>query len=110
MRIGIFVSGSVPVQAFRSSANVAGVRDGVAAANADGSRPAAVKSVGQLTAAAGAIAAGSTCGGAASKRSSRPLVSRMLAVMPLNCSGGSARLTGLFLATGRRGRGLVRYQ
>src|SRR5258708_34071980 len=110
MVTGMVVSGTGPVQAFRSAAYVEGVRDGAASANADRSSPAAAKSFDQSTLAAGVAPAASTCGGAASKRSRRPFVSRMVMVIPFNCSGGSLGLTGELLATGSTGRGRVRYQ
>src|SRR5258708_25959139 len=94
MDTGIVVSGIGRVRAFHSPEYVGGVRGGAAFANADRSSPAAANSFDQSTLPAGLVAATSSCGGAASKRSRRPFVARMVIVIPLNCSGGSLGLTG----------------
>src|SRR5258708_16705573 len=110
MDTGIVVSGIGRVRAFHSPEYVGGVRGGAAFANAGRSTPAAANSFDQSTLPAGLVAATSSCGGAASKRSRRPFVSRMVIVMPCNCSGGSLGLTGELLPMGSSGRELVRYQ
>ena len=77
-----FVSGSVPVHALRSSAKDAGVRVGAASVNVAGSMAAAAKSGFQSTGRE-AAAGDSTCGGIASKRSSRPFESTITFVIPV---------------------------
>src|SRR5215471_9034181 len=73
--IGIAVSGSVPFQAFRSSAYVSGVRDGVAGVKLAMSSPAATNTFCQSTGGEGVVGLVSFCGGAAAKWRSRPFVS-----------------------------------
>ena len=90
MVTGVFVSGSVPFHARRSSAKAGGVRAGVVSVNVAGSSDAAAKSGRQSVV---PVRGGdeSTWGGTAANEMSRPLVSIARRVEPAIVSGGSSR-------------------